>query len=286
MKSIIFGSRGYLGSNLNQFLINNDIETCIYDSRNNEKLDLTEANNFKNINWDVDNIYLMAGRTGTYKSFSNYDEFLKSNELILLNILNSIRNTKYRPRIIFPSTRLIYKGSDYLLKENSEKETKTLYAVNKLACENFLKAYSNTYSIPYTIIRISIPYGNMIGTNYSYGTIGNFISNAIQDKITLFGDGNLRRTFTHIKDICRIFMLIASSKKTINKVLNMPGEEYKLKEIAYLIAKKYSSKVEFINWPKNYALIESGHTVFDSSYLRSLLNTDIEKNFLEWIKNL
>ena len=126
----------------------------------------------------------------------------------------------------------------------------------------------------------------MINKKYSFGTIGNFIAQASKKNIILYGDGNLKRTFTNIKDICRILRLSAISQKTINKTLNMPGEEYKLKEIANLIANKFSSNLEFINWPKNDALIESGNTVFDSSYLRSLLNTNIEYNFLDWIEEV
>ena len=40
---------------------------------------------------------------------------------------------------------------DSPLKENDEKETKTIYAVNKLICENLLYAYNNSFDIPYTI---------------------------------------------------------------------------------------------------------------------------------------
>ena len=42
-------------------------------------------------------------------------------------------------------------GIDSPLKENDEKETKTIYAVNKLICENLLYAYNNSFDIPYTI---------------------------------------------------------------------------------------------------------------------------------------
>lgn len=286
MKCIIFGSKGYLGSNLNHFLKQENVEIFTPDYNLNEKIDLTHYKSLEKINWDVDVVFVLSGRTGTYKSFLNYYDYLKSNELILLNILNSIKDSKNRPRIIFPSTRLVYKGSNNLLNEDSEKETKTVYAVNKLACENYLKAYSNAFGIPYTIIRICIPYGNMIDTNYSFGTVGNFISKASKDKITLYGNGNLKRTFTHIKDLCRILKISSISQKTINKVLNMPGEELKLKEVASLIANRFSSRVEFIDWPKNDILIESGNTVFDASYLTSLLNTSIEYNFSDWIKTI
>lgn len=78
------------------------------------------------------------------------------NEKGLLHLLNHIRLSPYRPKIIFPSTRLVYQGADKALTEEAKKETKTIYAVNKLACEGYLYAYRQSFDIPYTIFRICI----------------------------------------------------------------------------------------------------------------------------------
>ena len=286
MKYILFGSEGYLGRNLNKFFQQEKIKVVLPEINLKGKIDLTKYKNLENIDWDVDAVFIFAGKTGTYNSFIDYENFLKSNDLIVLNILNSIKNSNYKPRIIFPSTRLVYKGSNKLLKEDDIKEAKTIYAINKLSCENYIKAYENVFNIPYTIIRICIPYGNLVGDNYSFGTVGNFINRAAKDKIMLYGKGELRRTFTHIKDLCRILELAAVSDKTINRTINMPGEELLLKDVANFIARRFSSKVEFVDWPTKDLLIESGNTVFDSSYLEKLLNTSIEYKFADWVKEI
>lgn len=286
MKYILFGSEGYLGRNLNKFFQQEKIKVVLPEINLKGRIDLTKYKNLENIDWDVDAVFIFAGKTGTYNSFIDYENFLKSNDLIVLNILNSIKNSNYKPRIIFPSTRLVYKGSNKLLKEDDIKEAKTIYAINKLSCENYIKAYENVFNIPYTIIRICIPYGNLVGDNYSFGTVGNFINRAAKDKIMLYGKGELRRTFTHIKDLCRILELAAVSDKTINRTINMPGEELLLKDVANFIARRFSSKVEFVDWPTKDLLIESGNTVFDSSYLEKLLNTSIEYKFADWVKEI
>ena len=286
MKYILFGSEGYLGRNLNKFFQQEKIKVVLPEINLKGRIDLTKYKNLENIDWDVDAVFIFAGKTGTYNSFLDYENFLKSNDLIVLNILNSIKNSNYKPRIIFPSTRLVYKGSNELLKEDDIKEAKTIYAINKLSCENYIKAYENVFNIPYTIIRICIPYGNLVGDNYSFGTVGNFINRAAKDKIMLYGKGELRRTFTYIKDLCRILKLAAVSDKTINRTINMPGEELLLKDVANFIARRFSSKVEFVDWPTKDLLIESGNTVFDSSYLEKLLNTSIEYKFADWVKQI
>lgn len=286
MKFILFGSEGYLGRNLNKFFQQEKIKVVLPEINLKGRIDLTKSKNLENIDWDVDAVFIFAGKTGTYNSFLDYENFLKSNDLIVLNILNSIKNSNYKPRIIFPSTRLVYKGSNELLKEDDIKEAKTIYAINKLSCENYIKAYENLFNIPYTILRICIPYGNLVGDNYSFGTVGNFINRAAKDKIMLYGKGELRRTFTHIKDLCRILKLAAVADKTINRTINMPGEELLLKDVANFIANRFSSKVEFVDWPTKDLLIESGNTVFDSSCLEKLLNTSIEYKFADWVKEI
>ncbi len=65
--------------------------------------------------------------------------------------------------------------------------------------------YHNAFGIDYTIFKICVPYVNNFGDAYSYGTLGFFLSKAIRGEcITLFGDGSIRRTFTHVDDISQI----------------------------------------------------------------------------------
>ena len=129
MKYILFGSEGYLGRNLNKFFQQEKIKVVLPEINLKGRIDLTKYKNLENIDWDVDAVFIFAGKTGTYNSFLDYENFLKSNDLIVLNILNSIKNSNYKPRIIFPSTRLVYKGSNELLKEDDIKEAKTIYAI-------------------------------------------------------------------------------------------------------------------------------------------------------------
>lgn len=78
-------------------------------------------------------------------------------------------------RIVFPSTRLVYKGQqNVLLKEDAEKAPNTIYALNKLACEYMLAMYQKAFGIHYTIFRICVPYGSLIKSGTSYGTLGFF----------------------------------------------------------------------------------------------------------------
>ena len=280
MKKIgVIGANGYIGKHIVSYLQRHyDVNVDSYDIvtecdlPNYHKVDLTDKESIKVLNLDVDYIFMFAGLTGTYNGFNEYEKFISINELGLLNLLDAIKNSEYRPKVIFPSTRLVYKGVDKSLKEDDLKECKTIYAANKLACEGYLQAYHDSFDIPYTIFRICLPYGNLLSTDYSFGTVGFFIRQAKAGKdITLYGGGNIKRTFTHMEDLCYQIIGGTFHHESNGQTYNVGGETLSLHDAAEIIAAKYGTKVTEIPWPKRDLRIESSHTYFDDTKIRSLL---------------
>lgn len=293
-KCLVIGACGYIGKHIAHFLYNQyglkpecyDVNKKSLDSKV-KYLDLTDPNLLKNINLDVDYIFNFAGLTGTYASFDNYRTYNSINELGLLNLLDAIRKSEFRPKIIFPSTRLVYKGYDKPLKEEDEKESKTIYAANKLACEGFLQAYHDSFDIPYTIFRICIPYGNLLSTDYSFGTVGFFIKQASAgNDITLYGGGTIKRTFTHMEDLCYQIVEGAMKKDSNGQVYNIGGETLSLRQAAEIIAKKFGAKVVDVPWPERDLRIESDHTYFDDAKIRALIGDMTYKRIEDFSKDI
>ena len=292
IKTAIIGANGYIGKHLSFYLKRMGMIPMCYDiqeevHKNYKKVDLTDKESIKSIDLNVDYIFMFAGLTGTYAGFENYEIYNAINEIGLLNLLDAIRKSVYRPKIIFPSTRLVYKGVDKALKESDEKETKTIYAVNKIACEGLLQAYKASFDIPYAVFRISIPYGNLISTDYSFGTVGFFIKQASAGQdITLYGGGNIKRTFTHMEDLCYQVVEGAFNPNSNGEIYNIGGETYSLREAAEIIAAKFGTNVVDVPWPERDLRIESDHTYFDDTKIRTLLNFGEYKNLKEFSKDI
>ncbi|WP_276878930.1 NAD-dependent epimerase/dehydratase family protein [Bacteroides heparinolyticus] len=292
MKVIIIGAKGYIGKHLDFYLRQRDITPMLYDvldvnESNYKKIDITNPISVSEIDLNVDYIFMFAGLTGTYAGFDKYETYNAINEIGLLNLLNAIRNSEYRPKIIFPSTRLVYKGADKPLKETDEKETKTIYAVNKIACEGLLEAYKVSFDIPYSVFRICIPYGNLLSADYSFGTVGFFIKQASAGKnITLYGGGNIKRTFTHMEDLCFQVVEGAFNPNSNGEIYNIGGETYSLREVAEIIAAKFDTSIVDVPWPERDFRIESGHTYFDDTKICMLLNFAEYKNLKEFSKDI
>lgn len=297
MKVQILGSNGYIGKNFASYLSsNNNLELKLFDIQNKsiienlqyKSLDVTNIDQLKSIKFDSDFIFIFSGLTGTSIGFAKYEEYVKVNEIGLLNILDELRNQNYKGRIVFPSTRLVYKGvKDTPLKEDSEKEFKTTYAINKYACEQYLKMFNNLYGLDYTIFRICVPYGNSVGSEYSYGTVGFFLNKALKGEgIVLYGDGLQKRTFSHTGDICRMMWDAVNIESTKNETYNIGGETFSLTEAASIVAEKFGVNVNYINWPEVDLKLESGDTIFDSEKIDSILKSRSEYNFRDWIFSL
>ena len=291
-KCAVIGGKGFIGRHIEYYLKKEGHHVDTYDvlemlDENYHQVDLRDKTSVAQVNLDVDYIYMFAGLTGTYAGFDAYEKYISLNELTLLNLLDAIRKSEYRPKVIFPSTRLVYKGVDKPLKEEDEKDCKTIYAANKIACEGYLKAYHDSFDIPYTIFRICIPYGNLLSSDYSFGTVGFFIKQAKAGKdITLYGGGRIKRTFTHMENLCYQVIEGALKPESNGEIYNVGGETLSLSEAATIIAKKYGVEVKAVPWPERDLRIESDHTYFDDTKIQALLHMPPYKRLTDFSNDL
>ena len=126
----LFGGKGYIGTQLATHFVRNGLECDVFDM---PEFDVTSEACWKNFSSrDYASICFFAGLTGTEKSFKSSGYFHEVNEGGLLNLLQKLAPLgESAPKVIFPSSRLVYKGSDSPLLEDATKEAKTVYAANK-----------------------------------------------------------------------------------------------------------------------------------------------------------
>lgn len=295
MKKItVIGANSYIARNMIYVLDQRpeEYELKLYDYAEQQvdghpkynSVKILDKESVKQIDFNCDIIFMFIGKTGSANGFTDFDVFIDINERALLNLLNEYVVQKSTAKIIFPSTRLVYKGKPGKLKEDSEKEFKTVYSINKFACEQYLEMFHNVYDVKYCIFRICIPYGTLIPQASSYGTAEFMLSKATKgENITLYGDGSQRRTLTYMGDLCNILLAGAKSDKCFNEIYNIGGEDYSLREMAELIAQKYNNGLEYIPWPDVAMKIESGDTVFDDERIKKCITISETKKFANWI---
>ncbi len=289
----VIGANSYIARNLIHYLKEKpEVSLALYDAQEESKdketpyrqINILNSESLHALDLSADIIYMFVGKTGSADGFDDPKTFLDINEIALLNLLNEYRRQNAKGKIIFPSTRLVYSGKKGPQKEDAEKEAKTIYAANKLACERYLHMYHNVYGVRYAIVRICIPYGTLVPNASSYGTAEFMLKKATAgEDISLYGDGSVRRTLTYMGDLCDLLYLAGISSEVENDAYNIGGEDYSLLEMAKLIGEKYQVGITFQPYPEIAKKIESGDTVFDGSKLESLLGGYPYSRFSDWI---
>lgn len=271
-KVAIFGSSGYLGRHLVRYLGDNGFECQGFDVDDGSGCDVTSAdwwNAFKAE--EFSSIVFLSGLSGPERSFQQAETYEAVNVGGLLNLLKKLAPLGEKaPKIIFPSSRLVYRGGG-VVTEDSPLEPRSVYAANKVACEGLLSAYYHRFKIPYVALRICVPYGNLISKDYSYGTVGFFMRQVMEGKpITVYGNGQCRKTYTHIADLCDIIHRVMLADNAVG-VYNVGGHEYSLAEVAEMIVHSHPGQVEFVPWPDEAARVEMGEIALNASKLATAI---------------
>lgn len=197
---------------------------------------------YKKINPDI--IIHLAAVSHANKSnkdpHSTFDHSLRTLE----NTLDFARTNK--THVIYLSSSMVYgnfEGKE--VDEDTNCNPIGIYGTLKLSGELMVKAYSNVFDLPYTIIRPSALYGERC-VSRRVGQI--FIENAIQNlDININGGGEERLDFTYIEDLIQGIYKSCTSKNAFNQTFNITfGNARKLSELAEIV------KIEFPEVKINY----------------------------------
>lgn len=279
MKRIsIIGSESFLARNFIEYVKRKykktERELLLYDravkGSNCEhfycQINFEDLESVKKIDFNVDAVMIFIGKTGTACGFENYEQFIKVNEILFLNILRAYVELGAASLIVYPSSRLLFKSNEKsLVNESAELEMRSIYAVTKYSAEKYLEIYRDVYGVKFVILRICTPIGTLLKDYGNYGTFEIFKNQAEKEKkICLFGTGEQRKTFTHMWDVCKAFDLIIEKGETECDNYNLGGKALSLREIAQDIADKNKVPIEMMEWPELYYKVDGGTVVFDS----------------------
>jgi UDP-glucose 4-epimerase len=235
MRIIVTGGSGFIGSHITDVLAARGHEVVIYDldaprhptacefvrgdTRDVDRLVKTiRAGNF---------IYHVAAEANVNRFFESP---LFSNEITshsALCVLEAARRVG-ASRVLLASTEWVYgsetAGDESVITEDCPyaRNPDHLYTCSKIAAELFCVGSWNLYSVPYTIMRYGIPFGERGRPETVTPT---FIRRILRDEtITIHGDGSQYRQFIYVKDLAEgNAACLADSAR--NQVFNLNGQE-------------------------------------------------------------
>lgn len=245
MNILITGGAGFIGSHVVRLFTNKYPDyhifnlDCLTYAGNLENLkDLENATNYTFIKGDItdaltintlfkeykfDKIIHLAAESHVDRSIKDPVAFVKTNVIGTLNLLNAFKEchkTNFQNKLFYHiSTDEVYGslGELGLFEETTSYDPNSPYSASKASSDHFVRAYGETYSIPYVITNCSNNYGP---NQFPEKLIPLFINNIINNKpLPVYGDGNYTRDWLYVEDHAKAIDLVfhkGNNKETYN----------------------------------------------------------------------
>jgi len=142
-------------------------------------------------------------------------------------------------KVVFMSTCMVYdKAGNNGIDENHPVKPVSPYGGSKIAAENMVLSYFNTYKLPLVVIRPFNTYGPFQKTGGEGGVVAIFIKNSLEGKeLNIYGTGEQTRDLLYVKDCARFVVETGYNNKVNGEIVNAgTGRDVTVNELAELIA--------------------------------------------------
>ena len=194
-----------------------------------------------------DAVIHLAAESHVDRSITDPLAFAKTNILgtmVLLNAFKELWKNNWTNKIFYHvSTDEVYGslGESGLFKETTPYDPNSPYSASKASSDHFVRAYGETYGLPYVISNCSNNYGPF---QFPEKLIPLFINNIIHNKpLPVYGDGNYTRDWLYVIDHALAIDLIFHQGKQ-GDTYNIGGfNEYKNLDLVKLLCRQMDDKL-------------------------------------------
>ena len=197
--------------------------------------------------YQFDGVLHLAAESHVDRSITDPLAFVKTNVIGTMNLLNAAKNlwkdNFEGKRFYHISTDEVYGslGDTGLFTETTSYDPNSPYSASKASSDHFVRAYGETYGLPYVLTNCSNNYGPY---HFPEKLIPLFINNII-NKIPLpvYGDGNYTRDWLFVKDHAVAIDLVFHEGKN-HETYNIGGfNEWKNIDLVKLLCARMDEKL-------------------------------------------
>ena len=268
-KILITGGAGFIGSHVVRLFVQKYPEYSIFNldaltyAGNLENItDIEKSPNYTFVKGDItdetfitnlfaehqfDGVVHLAAESHVDRSIEDPMAFVKTNVIGTVNLLNAFRkqwaNNFEGKRFYHISTDEVYGslGAEGLFTETTAYDPNSPYSASKASSDHFVRAYGETYGLPFVLTNCSNNYGP---NHFPEKLIPLFINNIINNKpLPVYGDGNYTRDWLFVKDHAIAIDLVFHQGRN-HETYNIGGfNEWKNIDLVKLLCQKMDDKL-------------------------------------------
>jgi nucleoside-diphosphate-sugar epimerase len=246
---MVTGGAGFIGSHLTDALVARGCRVRVLDNfatgrreNLNPAAELIEAD-IRNLAAiapafrGVDCVFHVAALPRVPLSIEKPVETHMSNVVGTLNVLIAARDSGVR-RVVYSSSSSVYGNQDTLpLREDMKHNPLNPYALQKLTGEEYTRLFHQLFGLPTISLRYFNVFGPRMATEGAYVTVMSVFLRARKagQPLTIHGDGEQTRDFTHVSDVVRANILAMDCAIADGRALNIgQGRNVSVNRIAAL----------------------------------------------------
>jgi dTDP-glucose 4,6-dehydratase len=268
-KILITGGAGFIGSHVMRLFVKNypaykifNLDALTYAGNLENLSDIENSANYTFIKGDItdegfindlfeehkfDSVLHLAAESHVDRSITDPLAFAKTNILgtmILLNAFKNLWQDKWEDKLFYHvSTDEVYGtlGETGLFTETTSYDPNSPYSASKASSDHFVRAYGETYGLPYVISNCSNNYG---ANQFPEKLIPLFINNIINNKsLPVYGDGKYTRDWLYVVDHAKAIDLIFHKGEN-EETYNIGGfNEWKNIDLIKLLCEQMDQKL-------------------------------------------
>ncbi len=294
MKSLVTGGAGFIGSNLVDRLIEMGHEVIVIDNEHSDahdqfywndkaqncKYDICDYEKTRPLYDGVDYVFHIAAEARIQPAIENPIEAVSINSVGTVTVLQCAREAGIK-RLMYSSTSSAYGMNETPNVETQPDDCLNPYSVSKVNGEKLCKMYTDLFGLPTICFRYFNVYGERQPLRGQYApVIGIFLrQKAAGEPLTIVGDGEQRRDFTHVSDVVNANIMAAISNpetSAFGQVYNVgTGKNHSVNEIAKQIS-NYT-----VNIPPRIG--ESRITLANNEKLKKTFGWESKVQLEDWI---
>lgn len=236
MRFLITGGAGFIGSNLAKLALANGVEVTILDDlstgyrENIDQLDvkfiegsILDVDLVRDALADVDSVVHLAALGSVPRSILDPMASHAANATGTLTVLDEARQAGVN-HFVVSSSSSVY-GMNPALPKGEREWVRPMspYAVSKLATEQYVLAYQQSFGMKTLAFRFFNVYGPGQKAGHAYAAVIPVFIDALLDErpMPIDGDGTQSRDFTYVGTVCRVLLDAATRRISHPEPVNL-----------------------------------------------------------------